>query len=593
MSLKIRFFTEPPVAESYMKIVLIYPYFLESRVQTVEDVRAVPLGLYYVAAVLKQNDYDVEILNWHRINETPAQIGELLRAAKPDVIGFSIVHANRWGAIEIARVAKQLDPRVTIVLGGIGATFLWEHFLNHFAEVDFVVLGEGEYPFLSLVRHLEADGPPAGLESIAGIALRKDGQPVKTAAPAAFADLDKLANPAQYFDYQHIALTRGCAANCSFCGSPRFWGRRVRSHTADYFVSQLELLAGRGQRFFYVCDDTFTMNRKRVIDICRQIVDRKMHVSWTAISRVDRVDDELLYWMRKAGCIQISYGVESGSEKIRRFLNKNITTRQVETAFELTRKYGILARAYFIYGCPGENRGTIAATLELIRRIKPLSVIFYILDIFPGTALYDDFKRRLKLTDDIWLNRLEDIMYFESDPSLTREMILEFGQTLRTGFYRDLPEFADSLRLVDDPSLYRQHSDFYSRLAMTFDHGDYSRVEAIENKQQLAEKLYLRALDYHPDARACLGLGILNQKKGDHRQAVDILVQGLAHFPADVQLNICLGVSLMNLQRFEQALACFEKFPHVKEALQFALSCCKALGDERRAAVLGAKLDAL
>ena len=576
-----------------MKILLIYPYFLESRVQTVEDVRVVPLGLYYVAAVLKRHNYDVEILNWHRINESPAQIGELLRAKKPDVIGFSIVHANRWGAVEIARIARQLDPRVHIVLGGIGATFLWEHLLTHFADVDFIVLGEGEYPFLNLLRHLEAGSPPAELETLPGIAFRKNGQPFKTQDPAMLADLDELANPATYFDYQHIALTRGCAANCSFCGSPRFWGRRVRSHSAGYFIDQLELLAGRGIHSFYVCDDTFTLNRKRVVDICRKIVQRQMDISWTAISRVDSIDDELLYWMRKAGCIQISYGVESGSEKIRRFLNKKISTRQIETAFEKTRKYGILARAYFIYGCPGESRKTIAASLELIRRIKPLSVIFYILDIFPGTALYNEFKRAMQLNDDIWLNRMEDIMYFESDPNLTREMILEFGQTLRAGFYRDLPQFVDSLQLVDDPSLYRQHSDFYSRLAMTFDHGDYSRIDAIEGKQQLAEKLYHRALGYHPNARAYLGLGILSQKRGEHRQAVDILSGGLVHFPGDVQLNICLGVSLMNLQRFERALACFEKYPQVKDALHFAARCCSALGDEKRANVFVAKLKAL
>jgi len=577
-----------------VKILLIYPYFLETRIQAVEDVRAVPLGMYYVAAVLKHSGYDAKILNWHRINEEdPSRIGELLETEKPDVIGFSIVHANRWGAIEIARIAKRLDPRTTIVLGGIGATFLWEHFLTHFAEIDFVVLGEGEYPFLNLVGHLEAGGPPAALKNIAGLAFRLDGRPVRTARPAAIADLDELPDPARYFDYQHVALTRGCAANCSFCGSPRFWGRRVRSHSAEYFVSQLALLVGRGIHFFYVCDDTFTLNRRRVIDICRQIVQREMNITWTAISRVDSVDEELLCWMRKAGCIQISYGVESGSEKIRRFLNKKITARQIKRAFALTRKYGIMARAYFIYGCPGDNAETIAASLALMRRIKPLSAVFYILDIFPGTALYDDFMRRMQAADDIWLERREDIMYFETDPRLTPQMILQFGRTLRDGFYRSLPEFVDALRLVDQPDLYPLHADFYSRLAMTFDHGDYSRVDAIDNRQQLAENLYQRALEYYPSARAYLGLGISSQKRGEHRRALEILRRGLAHFPDDVQLNICLGVSLMNLQRFEQALACFEKFPRVKEALDFAVRCCRAVGDEKRADVFARRLERL
>ena len=138
-----------------MKILPIYPYFLETRVQTAEDVRAVPLGVYYVASVLKENQYDVEILNWYNINTTPHKISEVLAEQKPDVIGFSILHANRWGGLEIARIAKQVDPRVTIVFGGIGATFLWNHFLTHFGEVDYVVIGEGEYSFLNLIRNSE------------------------------------------------------------------------------------------------------------------------------------------------------------------------------------------------------------------------------------------------------------------------------------------------------------------------------------------------------------------------------------------------------------------------------------------------------
>ena len=118
--------------------------------------------------------------------------------------------------------------------------------------------------------------------------------------------------------------------------------------------------------------------------------------------------------MRKAGCIQISYGVESGSEKIRGRLNKNIDKGEIKKAFELTRKYGILARAYFIYGCPEETWDTIKETLDLIEEIEPLSIIFYILDIFPGTALYEDFIKRTDSNDDVWLERIEDILYFET-----------------------------------------------------------------------------------------------------------------------------------------------------------------------------------
>ena len=110
-----------------MKILLIYPYCLEDRLHE-EDVSAAPIGLYFVGALLKENHYDVEILNWHNINRTPEGIKKILVKKRADVIGFSILHANRWGGIEIARIAEQVDPNVKIVFGGVGASALWKHF---------------------------------------------------------------------------------------------------------------------------------------------------------------------------------------------------------------------------------------------------------------------------------------------------------------------------------------------------------------------------------------------------------------------------------------------------------------------------------
>jgi len=568
-----------------MKILLIYPYFLEARVLTVQDVGAVPLGVYYVAAALKDSGYDVEILNWHDINATPEKIKEMLGEKKPDVIGFSILHGNRWGGLDIARIAKQIDPRVTIVFGGVGATFLWEHFLTHFSDVDFVVIGEGERTFLNLVRHLDA-GHLEAIESLDGLAFRKDGRAVRTTDAPPIAPLDDLPDPARYFTYRHLSLTRGCAGNCNFCGSPRFWGRHVRFHSADYFVEQIQRLYQKGIHFFYFSDDTFTVNKKRAIEVCKKIIEKKLDITWNAISRVDHINEDILFWMRKAGCIQISYGVESGSEKIRNFLQKKIATETIVNTFALTRRYGIMARAYFIYGCPEESWETIQETIDLIDQIKPLGAVFYILDIFPGTRLYEDFKHRLGQSEDIWLRRIEDVMYFETDPDLTSELILAFGQKLRTHFYKNLPRFVEDLELIDTDELYPQHSRFYSRLAMTFDYGDYARIEEIENKDRIAANLYQQALNYHPNAEAYLGLGILFQKRGANREAIEILTQGLTHFPDDARLNICTGVSLMNLEQWDRALSHFLKFQDVKEAVRFTGLCYQSLGDENKAGAL-------
>jgi len=558
-----------------MNILLIYPYFLENRIHE-EEIAVVPQGLFYIGAVLKEHDYNVEILNWHNINKTPGKIKIILGEKKPDIIGFSILHANRWGGIEIARIARQVDPNVKIVFGGIGATFLWKHFLTHFKEIDYVVIGEGEYSFLKLVGCLKKNDKE-GIEIIKGIAFRKNGKAIKTKHSELINNLDKLPMPAKYFDFQHLSLTRGCPGKCTFCGSPDFWGTKVRFHSTDYFVKQIQRLYKKGITFFYFSDDTFTISKKRVIEICRKILQKKLKIVWVAISRVNYVNDEIIYWMKKAGCIQISYGVESGCEKIRNSLNKKISTKQIKRAFSITLKYGILARGYFIYGCQGESPESIQETIDLIREIKPLSTIFYILDIFPGTTLYEKYKKKFNLTDDIWLKRVEDIIYFETDPNLSEKLILDFGKKLRTSYYKMLPEFVDKISLVDNKELYPMHSDFLSRLAMTFDHGDYAGIESIREKEKIAAKLYKRSLQYYPNFRAYLGLGISKQKSGKYKQSLKILSKGIKYFPNNLQLNLCIGISHMNLRQYKKALSYLLPFQESKEVFYYIENCYKAL----------------
>jgi len=558
-----------------MKILLIYPYCLEERLSE-EDVGVPPIGLYYVGAVLKENHYDCEILNWYSINRTPGLIKEILIEKRPDVIGLSVFHANRWGAIEIARIARQVDPSITIVFGGIGATFLWDHFLTHFREIDFCVLGEGEYTFLNLIR-LIGKGDQTGIEKIEGIAFRRNSKIVRTESVTAIENLNELPVPAKYFRYQHVTSTRGCPGKCSFCGSPRFWGHKVRFHSPEYFVDQLKILYKKGITFFYFSDDTFMFKKDRVIEICRTIIEKNLKISWAAISHVNFVDKEVLYWMRKAGCTQISYGVESGSERIRKLLNKNIRTDQIKNAFALTTRYGILARAYFIYGCPGESWDTIQETIDLIHEIKPLSIIFYILDIFPGTALYADLVEQSGLTDDVWLKQIEDIMYFETDPDLSQELVLAFGERLRSEFHKGLPGFVDSIDLLDKREFDEMHAAFLSRLGMTFSHGDYATIEAIRDKQKIAGGLYKRSLDYYPNDRAYLGSGIIRQQERDFPGSVSVLSEGIRFFPDNEQLNICLGLSYMNLGEYAKALECLLKFRHSDHAAPHIAECHRAL----------------
>ena len=295
--------------------------------------------------------------------------------------------------------------------------------------------------------------------------------------------------------------------------------------------------------------------------------------------------------MRKAGCTQISYGIESGSEKIRRRFNKRIQTEDIKKAFDSTRSYGILPRAYFIYGAPGESRETIQETMQLIHTIKPLGAIFYILDIFPGTKLYEDFKKKDNVSDDIWLNRVEDIMYFESDPVLSKEAILEFGHLLRNDFHKSLPGFIENIKLVADKTFDRFHADFYSRLGMTFTHGDYAKIDAIADKEKIAERLFLKSLSYFPDIRAYLGLGILYQKRRFFQKSMEIIAQGLSHFSGSMDLNICQGINHMNLNNFDKALSIFIEYQTQPHVIPYIIHCYQEKGDFENAKIFSNKMN--
>jgi tetratricopeptide (TPR) repeat protein len=183
----------------------------------------------------------------------------------------------------------------------------------------------------------------------------------------------------------------------------------------------------------------------------------------------------------------------------------------------------------------------------------------------------------LKVNEDNWLRRVEDIIYFETEPALSAAQVLEYGRMLREAFYRGLPEVVAALDPVDDPEFHARHADFFSRLAMTFDQGDYAGVEAIPDTSRLAEGLYRRALGYHPDARAFLGLGILGQKAGRYQDSADILASGVSHFPGNEHLRMGLAVSLMHLGRFKDALASVERCPDQPQAQQLAAACRQAM----------------
>jgi len=561
-----------------LKIFLVNPFLLDHR-PAEYDAFSVPTGLYYIGALLKKHDFDVQIVNLAPQEQPLAYLKKRLQKEKPAIIGFSILNASRFAAFEAVSEAKKIDKNVKIVFGGPCATFLWEHFFKVLPALDYIVAGEGEFTFLELAQKIKS-GCVDQVGKINGLYYREGGKIVKTETRALIADLDILPNPAIFFDFQYLSLSRGCPGKCNFCGSPRFWGRgNVRFHSPGWFVDQIETLYKKSITHFYFSDDTFTMDKNRVIAVCKEIISREICITFAAISRVDFINKETLFYMRKAGCIQLSFGVESGSLQIRQNLGKPVSQEKIIKTFNLTCSYGILPRAYFIYGSPGETLETIKKTCDLILEIKPLSAIFYLLVIFPGTEFYCRLQNKSLISDKIWNKKIEDIPWFEFDSKLCFEDVKNFGEKLRKTFFENLDKFALDIKLVDIDELYADHAKFLSRLGMTFSHGEYKDNKYKENNDNtfIAEKLFIRALTYNHDLDAYLGLGMLFQKQGQFAKALAFLEKGLEFFPDSFDLNICTGVTLMNRGNFTAALSYFNKFKDISTVKQYINICNKKM----------------
>ena len=578
-----------------MKVLLVNPACLDQRV-TDDDASVVPIGLYYLAAQLLDSGVAAGILNLAAVaaqagaditaqghpaghTQAAAQTFEAaLVQEKPDIIGFSVTNPSRFSAMACARQAKRLLPGVIVVFGGPAPTFMADHLFAACPELDVAVRGEGEKTFVQLVRAVEKNGPAVegravnDLSAIKGLVFRTHCGLENTGLPEPIEDLDTLARPSKYFAFQHLSMSRGCPGRCTFCGSPKFWGSaRVRRHSADWFFEEIRALNQKGISHFFISDDTFTMDRDAVILVCEKIIDAGLCLTWNAISRVDYVDREMLTAMRRAGCIQISYGVESGAPDIRKILGKPLDEATCIKAFDLTRSLGILPRAYFIYGSPGETEDTIGQSIDLIERLNPLSMVSYMLVVFPGTHLYTRARDKGLISDEVWVKEIEDLPWFELDPELDFPRVKSFGDSLRRAFDHTLSHAALGLELEDDRTLYPLHADFLSRLAMTFSQGEYA--QRIPDARDIARQLFEKALTYALDPRACLGLSMILQKEGDMAGAAALLTRGLEQFPGHRDLSVGMGVCLMNMGQFSRALDCFTPFDNDPSLRQYIDIC--------------------
>lgn len=395
-----------------MKVTFLNPPQTNSKYKFL-GVAAPSLGIGYMAAVLEANGYDVDVLDASVLELTYDEIGEEILERKPDIVSISALTPTIGVALDSADKIKQIKPDTIVVLGGYHPTFEYESVLAE-PSVDVVVRGEGEYTLLELVRTIEAGGD---LRDVDGLAFhdKTDDELVLTPERPVIANLDELPFPAFHLfpmeryrilnittNVATIITTRGCPMQCSFCSSAALHGNRLRRRSCENVCDEIELrLKDQNIDTIAFMDDTFTLNRRFVMDFCSEIKRRGLKFWWGCTSRVDTLDEEMLCTMKDAGCITIFIGVESADQQVLEKMNKNITVLKTERAFALARKVGIRTIASCVIGMPEDTKATINRTIDFVKKLNPNYALYSLATPYPGTRFYNEtFKRNLIVISD-------------------------------------------------------------------------------------------------------------------------------------------------------------------------------------------------
>jgi anaerobic magnesium-protoporphyrin IX monomethyl ester cyclase len=417
-----------------------------------------PLGLAYLAAVCERAGYEVRVYDGD-VEETP--LGTELASFAPDVVGITANTTQITAAWRDADLVKQPGPKygrpglVTapyVILGGPHPTVLPEESASK-PSVDVVVRGEGEATLLEVLARLGAapkgDTIESGsLEGVAGITYRETGGTVTSTPdrpPIPVEGVELLPYPAWHlFDLDRytnlqptvdqvqgrslpILTSRGCPYRCSYCSQigPRRW----RARSVESVVDEWRwLVREQGVAEIGVLDDSFNIDRSRVLEICRHLVEEGLdRVPWIMINgiRANLADEETLGAMKRAGCIRAAFGVESGNQRILdTVVDKHLTLDQVRAAFRAARTVGMETIGFFIIGLPGETEATMEDTIRFACELDPVVANFSIATPFPGTQMYETVKKEGRILAETW----DDYVFFEGKarfemPGLPAELV--------------------------------------------------------------------------------------------------------------------------------------------------------------------------
>ena len=406
-----------------MRILLIHPNYHSGGAEIAGNWP--PAWVAYLAGYLKAAGYTqvmfVDAMTRHLDDE---QVRERIRQFEPDVVGCTAITPAIYKAERVLQIAKEVDPAIVTVLGGIHATFMYPQVMVEAPWIDAIVRGEGEQVFLNLVRAVDEGRWLTQRESVRGIAYLSEGKVVATPAEPTIEDLDRISPDWAILDwdqYIYIPLgvrvaipnfARGCPFTCSFCSQWKFW-RDYRIRDPIKVVDEIESLVRDHQvGFFILADEEPTIHRKKFVAFCEELIERKLPVLWGINTRVTDIlrDEKLLPLFRRAGLIHVSLGTEAAAQlKLERF-NKETTIAQNKKAIALLRAAGIVAEAQFIVGLENETAQTLEETYRMALDWKPDMANWAMYTPWPFSDLFQELGDKVEVFDFEKYNFVTPIM---------------------------------------------------------------------------------------------------------------------------------------------------------------------------------------
>jgi len=395
-----------------MKILL----FAAPFENTSEQEASYPLGIAYLGAVLEKKGYEIKAYDFlfENLDKLLPKIKEIIISEKPDVIGLSSMTTNRISSFKLAVLAKKINPKIKVIMGGVHPTLMYKQILENF-PVDFIVLGEGEETMSELVDFIKKKKDISKFKKVKGIAFKLSNEIIKTEARPFLMNLDKLPIPNHlYFKDKiekgkifYLTTSRGCPYACTFCSTSLHWGRMARRRSPKKVVEELKFLRKNFPDVNYAIfnDDEFLINHDWVREFCSLLAKEKLNLKWACAARVTSITDEIAKLIKSAGCDRVSLGLESGSPKMLKYMNKCITLEQVSKAFNICKKLNLQTNIFLMVGLPGEDSKTINETIEFTKKLSMSKVMYLpsVYHVFPGTQTYELAKKQGFISDDYWL----------------------------------------------------------------------------------------------------------------------------------------------------------------------------------------------